>query len=80
MSEQLLLNTIYNVGMSTAEAYTPQDEGERIFAWRAQCLYDAGLRDIHVAKQLALSDCDLHRACAMIRQGCEAKVLAKILV
>lgn len=68
--------------INRAQAYgdaLAETEPERIFAWRAQCLYDAGVRDIHSAKLIALSDCDIHRACDMISKGCSPKLAAKIL-
>jgi hypothetical protein len=75
-----MLHAIYNGGMSTAENYAPQNEYEKVIQWRAEQLYAAGCRDIHSGRQLALSDCDIHKACEMLRQGCDSRLVCRILL
>lgn len=44
-------------------------EAKKILAWRAQCMYDAGLRDWQVGLILARSSGDLHHICDWIGAG-----------
>ncbi|SRR6266498_5198480 len=60
--------------------FVADPERERLITWRASCLYDAGLRDLEAATLLSGTDIDLHKACDMVRAGCDPKLLLEILL
>ena len=47
-------------------------------SWRLHILLKAGYPLLH-ASQLAMSNCDLHLACAMLHRGCQPDTAAQIL-
>jgi hypothetical protein len=56
-----------------------QSDRDKVASWRLHQLIEAGY-PVQLAERLAHSDADLHRAIALVRQGCEAKVAAEILL
>ncbi|MEI8105547.1 MAG: hypothetical protein WCH31_06865 [Actinomycetes bacterium] len=65
--------------MSAAELHTELSETERVERWRAEALERAGY-DIVVAAELAArTDVDLHRALALVEQGCPPEIAVRIL-
>ena len=50
-----------------------------IAGWRLHVLIEAGY-PVHLAERLAQSEADLHRAVELVRQGCDARVAAEILL
>jgi hypothetical protein len=70
MSEGLDLTEIVEHGRS---------DRDKVASWRLHQLIEAGY-PIHIAERLASSDADLHRAVELLRQGCDARVAAEILL
>jgi hypothetical protein len=64
---------------ATQIAEHDQNDRERVESWRLHVLIEAGY-PVHLAERLAHSDADLHRAVALVRQGCDATVAAEILL
>jgi hypothetical protein len=60
-------------------AEQPQTERERVAGWRLHVLIEAGY-PVHLAERVAWSDVDLHRAVELVKQGCDARVAAEILL
>ena len=56
-----------------------QSERDRIAGWRLHVLIEAGY-PVHLAERLAHSEADLHQAVELVRQGCDARVAAEILL
>jgi hypothetical protein len=56
-----------------------QTEHDRVAGWRLHVLIEAGY-PVHLAERIAHSDCDLHRAVELVRQGCDATVATEILL
>jgi hypothetical protein len=56
-----------------------QTERERVAGWRLHVLMEAGY-PVHLAERIAHSEADLHRAVALVNQGCDATVAAEILL
>ena len=56
-----------------------QSERDRIAGWRLHVLVEAGY-PVHLAERLAYSEADLHQAVELVRQGCDARVAAEILL
>lgn len=54
----------------------PDDSKVRV--WRVHEMFQAGLRDVKVARELAAGHYDLHEICAAIREGCPPDLLRKI--
>jgi hypothetical protein len=57
----------------------PQNESEKVAGWRLHVLIEAGY-PVPLAERLAHSDADLHSAVELVRQGCEPKTAAEILL
>jgi hypothetical protein len=60
----------------TAETY---DERVKVETWRLHVLMEAGY-PVPLAERLAHSGADLHRAVALIREGCAPELAAEILI
>ena len=56
-----------------------QSDRDKVASWRLHQLIEAGY-PVHVAERIAHSDVDLHRAVELLRQGCDARVAAEILL
>jgi len=56
-----------------------QSERDKVAGWRLHVLMEAGY-PLPLAERLAQSDADLHSAVELIRQGCEPKTAAEILL
>jgi len=54
-------------------------ERDKVAGWRLHVLMEAGY-PLPLAERLAQSDADLHSAVELIRQGCEPKTAAEILL
>lgn len=55
------------------------DEQGKVESWRLHVLIEAGY-PLHLAERLAATEVDLHRAVALLRQGCEPTTAAEILL
>jgi hypothetical protein len=66
------------VDMTEIVEYGPSDR-DKVASWRLHQLIEAGY-PVDIAARLADSDVDLHRAVALLRQGCDARVAAEILL
>jgi hypothetical protein len=64
---------------ATQIAEHDQNDRERVESWRLHILIEAGY-PLPLAERLARSEADLHRAVALITQGCEPKTAAEILL
>lgn len=68
------------VGRSTAEsAQEPVSEATKVFAWRFECLLNAGY-DFEAAWLLANSSVDLHTAVEVMSEGCDIRTALLILL
>jgi hypothetical protein len=56
-----------------------QTERDKVAGWRLHVLMEAGY-PVSLAERLAHSDADLHSAVELVRQGCEPKTAAEILL
>jgi hypothetical protein len=56
-----------------------QSDRDKVASWRLHQLIEAGY-PVHLAERLAHSDADLHRAVELVRQGCDARIAAEILL
>jgi hypothetical protein len=54
-------------------------ERDKVAGWRLHVLMEAGY-PLPLAERLAQSDADLHSAVELVRQGCEPKTAAEILL
>jgi len=55
------------------------DDQSKVESWRLHVLIEAGY-PLHLAERLAATEVDLHRAVALLRQGCEPATAAEILL
>jgi len=55
------------------------DERSKVESWRLHILIEAGY-PLSIAERLAVSEADLHLACALLGQGCEPETAAEILL
>ena len=72
----------YAWGMPAQKATAPsprEDVQQQVIDWRHHVLAEAGYTD-EIARAIAESDADLHRAVELLRLGCEPEVAARILV
>jgi hypothetical protein len=58
----------------------PENEAERIAAWRLEELRRAGYTPRAAAKLAASSEVDLHVAVDLLKRGCDAKLALRILL
>ena len=68
--------------MATAElneAVLIESEAERVTAWRLEQLLQAGYDETTALYLAQRSDVDLHRAEALLRQGCTPNLAVQIL-
>jgi len=63
----------------TQIAENDQSERDKVAGWRLHVLMEAGY-PLPLAERLAQSEADLHSAVELIRQGCEPKTAAEILI
>jgi hypothetical protein len=64
----------------TTETAEPEsNERSKVESWRLHVLIEAGY-PLPLAERLAHSEADLHSAVELIRQGCEPKTAAEILL
>jgi hypothetical protein len=63
----------------TQIAEPDQSERDKVAGWRLHVLMEAGY-PLPLAERLAQSDADLHGAVELVRQGCEPKTAAEILL
>ncbi|HEX6699947.1 MAG TPA: hypothetical protein VF101_04380 [Gaiellaceae bacterium] len=64
----------------TTETAEPEsNERSKVEGWRLHVLIEAGY-PLPLAERLAGSEADLHRAVELVRQGCEPKTAAEILL
>jgi len=56
-----------------------QSDRDKVASWRLHQLIEAGY-PVQIAERLAHSEADLHRAIALLRTGCDARVAAEILL
>jgi hypothetical protein len=69
---------IEGVDMTEIVEYEQSDR-DKVASWRLHQLIEAGY-PVHLAERLADSDADLHRAIALVRAGCDARIAAEILL
>lgn len=63
------------------EVEAPQEsEEERVLEWRLESLRRAGYDDVLAVELALLRDVDLHRAIALLRNGCTPQTARRILV
>jgi hypothetical protein len=55
------------------------DERSKVESWRLHILIEAGY-PLSIAERLAVSEADLHLACELLGQGCQADTAAEILL
>ena len=55
------------------------DERSKVESWRLHVLIEAGY-PLSLAERLAVSEADLHVACAMVDRGCTPETAAEILL
>jgi hypothetical protein len=55
------------------------DERSKVESWRLHILIEAGY-PLSIAERLAVSEADLHLACALLGQGCQPETAAEILL
>ena len=55
------------------------DEQGKVESWRLHVLIEAGY-PLHLAERLAATEVDLHRAVALLRQGCDPTTAVEILL
>jgi hypothetical protein len=66
--------------MTAAEVQITESENDRVTRWRTETLERAGF-DTDSATELAgRTDVDLHRAIALIEQGCSPELALRILI
>ncbi|HEY3050358.1 MAG TPA: hypothetical protein VGJ40_01415 [Gaiellaceae bacterium] len=63
----------------TQVAEHEQNERAKVEGWRLHVLIEAGY-PLPLAERLAHSEADLHTAVELVRQGCEPKTAAEILL
>ena len=63
----------------TQTAEYDQSDREKVAGWRLHVLIEAGY-PLPLAERLAHSEADLHIAVELVRQGCEPKTAAEILL
>jgi hypothetical protein len=56
-----------------------EDVQQQVIDWRQHVLAEAGYSE-EIARSIAESDADLHRAVELLQRGCEPEVAARILV
>jgi hypothetical protein len=56
-----------------------QNERAKVAGWRLHVLIEAGY-PLPLAEKLAHSEADLHTAVELVRQGCEPRTAAEILL
>ena len=65
--------------MSDTETVERPSERAKVESWRLHVLMEAGY-PLPLAERVAVSECDLHQAVALVQQGCEPSVAAEILL
>jgi hypothetical protein len=65
--------------MSETETIERPSERAKVESWRLHVLIEAGY-PLPLAERVAVSECDLHHAVELVKQGCEPSVAAEILL
>jgi hypothetical protein len=65
--------------MSETDTIERPSERAKVESWRLHVLIEAGY-PLPLAERVAVSECDLHRAVELVKQGCEPTVAAEILL
>ena len=66
--------------LTAAEIHMAESENERVVRWRTEALERAGYDPRSAAELAARPDIDVHRATALIEQGCAHELALKILL
>jgi hypothetical protein len=66
--------------MSATELNPTESESDRVERWRAEALERVGYDAVSALELAARSDVDLHRAIALVEQGCPPELALRILV
>ena len=66
--------------MTAAEIHITESENERVVRWRAEALERAGYDATAAAELASRPDVDLHRAIAILEQGCSSELALRILL
>ena len=66
--------------MSATELHPEETETEKVVRWRAERLQRAGYEPAVALEIAGRSDVDLHRAIALLENGCSAETAARILL
>ena len=66
--------------MTAAEIQITESENDRVVRWRAESLERAGYEAKAAAELAARPDVHLHRATALIEQGCTPELALRILL
>jgi hypothetical protein len=66
-------------GLPDHDAEEPSQGPDKVLEWRKDCLVRAGY-DEEAAQLLAESECELHRAMALLGNGCSASLALLILL
>jgi hypothetical protein len=74
------MNPRGGANVSAAEITITETEYERVVRWRAEELERAGYDEATAAELAARPDVDLHRATALIEQGCSPELARRILI
>jgi hypothetical protein len=65
--------------MTETETVERPNERAKVEGWRLHVLIEAGY-PLPLAERVAVSECDLHQAVELVKQGCEPSVAAEILL
>jgi hypothetical protein len=66
--------------MSATEVHITEAENERVERWRAEALERAGYDPTTAAVLAIRADVDLHRAAALLENGCSPELALRILL
>ena len=66
--------------VTAAEMHITESENDRVVRWRAEALERAGYEATAAAELAAHPEVDLHRATALIEQGCTPELALRILL
>jgi hypothetical protein len=66
--------------MTAAEVQITESENDRVTRWRTETLERAGYDADSAAEVAARAEIDLHRAIALIEQGCSPELALRILL
>ena len=66
--------------MTAAEVQITESENDRVTRWRTEALERAGFDTDSAVEVAGRTDIDLHRAIALIEQGCSPELALRILL